>query len=175
MRVKDGNLGFTVIQDGEHAFEVLEEIGFTKDENNNLTNVLQIPCQVIEDEDEGGRISIFCPLDKKFGKEKLAKLIYYTGVSKKIAKKHKWVDLDDEEADDDWKDEYFEPDSEILEEMILALPETCFRGEVKTTKGKNRDFQNIISIDFYKKESKQEKTRKQKPLKEEENEDEEAW
>lgn len=184
MRVTDGKIGFISVEDGWHDFEVDENIAFTTDENNEATNTLQIPCRVIgeEDEDQGGQVSIFCPLDKKSGKQRLAKLIYFTGVSKKIAKKHKWVNLDDEDADEDWKDELFEPDSELVEEIILTLPGHVFRGEVKTSKGKDRDFQNIIELDFYGKKSKESKGEKKdktkgktRPVKEENENEEEAW
>jgi hypothetical protein len=164
VQVKDGKLGFVRARDGWHSLEIGDEINFRKvrdkegNETDEVSDSLTIPCKVIEDEDEGCFAMISLPLNKPSGKNWLGTLMFYTGYSAKVAKKKKWPDLNSEKAGEVWKDEFFEPDHPMVQEVISKLPGYKFDGLLKTQESQRKGedgtpiaFQNIIEVDFYKK------------------------
>lgn len=155
----DKKIGFVTVSDGWHAFEI-QQPAFTE-KDGTLTNVMRIPLRVIEDEEEGGQVSIFCDLDSKTGRTKLATILGYSGVAAILEKNKKLPGGDLTPAE--WGEKFLNPEKEACKSVIMTamtqMVSNKLKAEVKTraVKRKNdetgeeatRDFQNVVTIDYY--------------------------
>lgn len=143
MKVTSRELGFVKPKDGIYEAILTNIEWFPKEDNSH---VLRCEFQIINSEYEGARISIFCNMDKIVGQSSFAKVLYFTGLSQKIAQKKGIKDLDQEE----WPDEWFQISKE-LDDMInfslieISRTEPRVGIEIKT-KG---EYQNITQLFKY--------------------------
>lgn len=153
---KDSSVGgFQRVSDGWHNFEITDGTGYLEDkETKEATDTFMVMCQVVgEDEDEGAQSTMFCPLDKKFGRTRLAKILGYTGIVEQIEKGKKGMKTDLTPVE--WGETYLnigDPRSvKLVSEIQVKLPGSRMKGEVKTNKSKDsdgneREFVNIINL-----------------------------
>jgi len=132
---------FQKLEDGDYTF-VIKELDFLEDKPYTL----QIKCEVAEGDFIGYKMSVFCPIDKNFGKAKLAALIMATGLGKELIKKGKLPDP----AEQEWDDDLFDIDSKKGKSFIGMLQNKLvdreFLGTVKTQEYNDKEYTNIVKI-----------------------------
>lgn len=131
---RDQNLTFENIPEGWHKFEI-KECQWTKNESGDTTNTLRVVFSCLSAEAEGSQISMFCPLDRKFGRTKLAKILGWSGVAAKIEANKKNIDAN--LTPSEWGEKYLAPGSEIIGMAITYLPGRKIEGEVRYEAGKD--------------------------------------
>jgi len=132
---------FQRLEDGDYVF-VIKDLDFLEDKPYTL----QIRCEVAEGDFIGYKQSIFCPLDKNFGKAKLAAIIMSTGLGKELIKKGKLPDPEEQE----WDDDLFDPDTKKGKSFISMLQNRLvdreFLGTVKTQEYNDKEYTNIVKV-----------------------------
>lgn len=154
---KDSQVGFARASDGWHEFEITEQAGYLEDkEKGEATDTFMVTSQVVgDDEDEGAMVTLFCDLSKKGGRTRLAKVLGFSGVADIIEKGEKGINQDLSPVE--WGEKYLNisnPKSmKLVSNIKVKAVGARFRGEVKTTAGKDsdgnpREYSNIINIAY---------------------------
>ncbi len=129
------------LEDGEYVLAV-RDLDFLEDKPYTL----QVKCEVAEGDFVGYKISAFCPLDKNFGKAKLAALIMATGLGEELIKKGKLPDPKEEEWDDDLFDIDTKKGKSFIGMLQNRLIDREFLGTVKTQEYDGKEYTNIVKI-----------------------------
>ena len=151
------------IPDGEYVVKVGEPV-FTADENEQATNTLRIPFEIADGEYAGGKVSMFCPLDKGFGRKKMASVLGYTGIAQKLEEKFK---LDPNLTIEKWADKYLDITNDkcrkVINQAIVLLPGNSLIVTLKTREYKDRDgnertIQDVANVTYAQTKSKSTKS-----------------
>jgi len=149
---KDRKISGFELPDGVYRMKVGEP-SFGKDEDGEATDVLRVPLIVVEGEHEGGMASVFCNMDKKFGRRVFATLLGITGVADKLEQKFK---LNANLTPAEWADKYLDIKNDkslkLINQAIVWLVDTEVMAEiknvtVKTKDGEERNFTRVVEID----------------------------
>ncbi len=149
---RDRKISGFELPDGVYRMRVGEP-SFGKDEDGEATDVLRVPLIVAEGEHEGGMASVFCNMDKKFGRRVFATLLGITGVADKLEQKFK---LNANLTPAEWADKYLDIKNDkslkLINQAIVWLVDTEVMAEVKnatikTKDGEERNFTRVVEID----------------------------
>jgi len=139
------------IPDGWYVAEV-ENAEWLESEGES-TNTLRIQFRIVDGEYAGGHFSTFCPVDKAFGRRKLASIIGYSRLAEKLEKKMGLEDL----PLDRWAERYLNPETKdgraVVNSAFLLLPGAVIGVELKQRSykdknGEQKTAQDIRTIGF---------------------------
>jgi len=180
MQLKDKKYSFDfAIPDGWYVVEV-ENAEWLENEGES-TNTLRIQFRIADGEYAGGHFSTFCPVDKAFGRRKLASVLGYSRLAEKLEKKMELEDL----PLDRWAEKYLNPETKegraVVNSAFLLLPGAVLAVELKQRSykdknGEQKTAQDIKSIGFASEEEEKPKPKavNGKPRKSDEDDDD-SW
>jgi len=137
------------LKDGWYVVEVENAEWLVSEESGESTNTLRIQFRVTDGEYAGGHFSTFCPVDKAFGRRKLASILGYSRLAEEMEKKMGLEDL----PLDRWAEKYLNPDTKIgravVNSAFLLLPGAVLGVELKQRTYKDRNGEEKTAQDIY--------------------------